>query len=645
MLYNQNIGSMLLGCLMKQPSLIFLPQYPLSKDDFEPVEFHKIMYVFIAILAQEGTQEITEVEIENKAQNYPAQYEVLQDNNFMDFVYTVKELAVLENYEYYYNILRKFSLLRDLQKDGYDVSEFYNESTDETSLDNVTIQDILSAVEMKSIRLRGKYDVKYVRDEIKAGEDTKALIESFEERPSLGALFQSGYLSAIWNGWSRGHLTLRAGGSGSGKAIPDDTILPTPVGLRRVDEIKVGDYLYNRWGKPTKVLAVYPQGYKKVWEVTFADGRKAKCCSEHLWAFSMYGEVIVRTTKEWAYWVENRYKVRGLRSVLHPSRQSKLMVVSIKKLDYSTPMTCFTVDDEDHLFVMNDGIVTHNTRTNVSDLVNVGMTEIWDDEAEEFLPNENYQSPTLFIATEQDIRTEVEPMFLAAVSGVEYRSIKNGLLTKEQKARVLKAGDIIKESNLTICSMPNFTSRSLERKIKEQVSLNGIHYMVFDYMEIQSELSAEYKAMSAVPPRQDLVLLNLTTVLKQYCEDYNIGMLTGMQLSDGWKEARFVDESFLAGSKAAKNKIDNGSIIVPTAYLKKDMKILDSFFKHRFKGINISVPNICEYIFKGRYSLYGDKRLKLWSYFDRGTFRRRDFFVTDDNNEIQYNIRPLELEK
>ena len=187
--------------------------------------------------------------------------------------------------------------------------------------------------------------------------------------------------------------------------------------------------------------------------------------------------------------------------------------------------------------------------------------------------------------------------------------------------------------------MPNFTSRSLERKIKEQVELNGIQYMVFDYMEIQSELSAEFKANSAVTPRQDLVLLSLTSDLKRYCEDYNVGMLTGMQLNDGWKEARVIDESFLAGSKAAKNKLDAGSIIVPTTYLKRDMKILDQYFQRR--GIKqFNKPNICESIFKGRYSIYGDRRLRLWTYFDRGTFRRHDFFVTDDNNEIQYDIKP-----
>lgn len=491
---------MLLGCLMLQPQMLFNTQYPLSKKDFAPNQFHQILFVSIAQIAQSGANEISEIEVENFIKNYPDKLEVLQDNNFFDFISTVKELCTLSNYELYYTEIRKFSLLRDLKEQGFDIKDYFDELQDEdgqrAKLSKWTIQEILNDVELKSALLRGKYDIKYTRDEIVAGKDTQALIDSFKEQPSFGACFQSGYLSTVWNGWSRGHLILRAGPSSSGKS-----------------------------------------------------------------------------------------------------------------------------------------------RCSVADLCKVGMTELWDEEANDFIVNPNYQSPTLFIATEQDIRTEVEPMFLAAVANVEYRKIKNGTMEHNEELRVLKAGEIIKQSGLTITSMPNFTSRSLKRKIKEQVEVNGIQYMVFDYMEIQSELSAEFKETSAVAPRQDLVLLNLTTDLKQYAEDYSIGILTGCQLNDNWKDARYVDESFLAGSKAMKNKIDNGSIILPTTYLKKDLKTIESYCSRRGFGENrTKLPNICETIFKGRYSIYGDRRLKVWSYFDRGTFRRHDYFITDDENNIQNDI-------
>lgn len=43
-------------------------------------------------------------------------------------------------------------------------------------------------------------------------------------------------------------------------------------------------------------------------------------------------------------------------------RYDRTSIRSIEKLNYKEEMTCFLVDNEEHLFLMNDFIVTHNTR-------------------------------------------------------------------------------------------------------------------------------------------------------------------------------------------------------------------------------------------------------------------------------------------
>lgn len=72
--------------------------------------------------------------------------------------------------------------------------------------------------------------------------------------------------------------------AGSGKSIPNSTIIPTPNGWRKVSEIKKGDFLFDQDGNPTKVLGVFPQGKKEVYEITFGDKRTAKCCVDHIWS-------------------------------------------------------------------------------------------------------------------------------------------------------------------------------------------------------------------------------------------------------------------------------------------------------------------------------------------------------------------------
>lgn len=81
-----------------------------------------------------------------------------------------------------------------------------------------------------------------------------------------------------------GKKILLYGPNSVGKALVNSARIPTLNGPKRVRDIKVGDYLFGRDGKPTKVLKVFPQEeQKEVYEVVFLDGRSVLCCSEHLW--------------------------------------------------------------------------------------------------------------------------------------------------------------------------------------------------------------------------------------------------------------------------------------------------------------------------------------------------------------------------
>lgn len=69
---------------------------------------------------------------------------------------------------------------------------------------------------------------------------------------------------------------------GLGKAIDDETILPTPDGPRKAKDILPGDRLFAMTGEPTQVLAVYHHQNKTAYTVTMEDGRSFICCDEHL---------------------------------------------------------------------------------------------------------------------------------------------------------------------------------------------------------------------------------------------------------------------------------------------------------------------------------------------------------------------------
>lgn len=85
---------------------------------------------------------------------------------------------------------------------------------------------------------------------------------------------QNGFTVHIW------------GESEYGKAQPLDTKIITPNGITLMKNIKIGDYVIGNDGKKHKVIGVFPQGRKEIYEITFVDGRKTKCCKEHLWNVS-----------------------------------------------------------------------------------------------------------------------------------------------------------------------------------------------------------------------------------------------------------------------------------------------------------------------------------------------------------------------
>ena len=70
---------------------------------------------------------------------------------------------------------------------------------------------------------------------------------------------------------------------GLGKALTLDTNLLTPTGWKNIKDVKIGDLLISRNGKPTKILNIFNHSNKHIYKVTFSDGTYVKCCDEHLW--------------------------------------------------------------------------------------------------------------------------------------------------------------------------------------------------------------------------------------------------------------------------------------------------------------------------------------------------------------------------
>lgn len=282
-----------IGSVYKNPSLLNTSN--LTSDDF-PKDFHKIVYgTFYKLFFENGLTNFTDDVILDFIEARPNSYGIFKENGGMDFIHKAAEIASETSYKYYYDRLKKMTLLRGYSNVGFDVREFYDEDNildtkkrqeQEEWLDSNSLVSIGEQINSKIDYVFNKYADDSADMSCAAGDNILELIESLRENPAYGLPFYDNLYTAATMGRRLGKYYLRSASTGLGKAIPNYTMIPTPVGYRAVGDIKVGDYLFGQNGKSTKVLAVYPQTEEKeIWQITFSDGRIAECCGEHLWEY------------------------------------------------------------------------------------------------------------------------------------------------------------------------------------------------------------------------------------------------------------------------------------------------------------------------------------------------------------------------
>lgn len=209
---------MVLGCIMNNVELLKNDKYFLDRDDFSPSKFHQILFAVIDNLADNDIVEIDKMAIDRFAQNYPKQYDVLIQNDFLVFVDNCKKIANQNLFALYYNNLKKMSLLRVYKKQGRDIDQFYDEAIGNIkNLDNYTVEQIINYFEAQDYEIRKKFIKNINVREYQAGTNFAETKERLKESPLMGSSFQSPYLNTIFRG-AMG-LILRAGKSGAGKSV------------------------------------------------------------------------------------------------------------------------------------------------------------------------------------------------------------------------------------------------------------------------------------------------------------------------------------------------------------------------------------------------------------------------------------------
>jgi len=216
-----------IGCLLQDSSLIDDIDRPLDRTDFDTEKFHELLFVAIYNLYMQGCTTINEFTIDSYLSNFKDQYEIFQTNNGIDYLSTARDMATLENYDYYYHRLRKYSLLRYYEKQGLDTRFIYDNTQTESNkieaeqskLDNYTEFEIIEQVEaLFVVNPNMRYCTNTLSTDIQAGKGMGDLIAELMETPDVGLPLNSIALNTIARGARLGCLYMRSAPQAGGKS-------------------------------------------------------------------------------------------------------------------------------------------------------------------------------------------------------------------------------------------------------------------------------------------------------------------------------------------------------------------------------------------------------------------------------------------
>lgn len=215
-----------IGCVYNNPQLLdFTDKYTIIDEDFAD-EFHKIVFGSIYKLHELGAKNITLENISDFLSSRPKSQAIFTKQKGEEWLLKAAENSSINSFDYYYNRMKKFTLLRAYDNCGIDVSDIYDpdnfmdtkkKQIQEDWLDNSTLDKIADRVDGKIDEIRLKYvDDSYGEAE-QASKGIFELIQRFKEHPEVGAPLYGPLINTVTRGARLKKFYLRSAATGTGK--------------------------------------------------------------------------------------------------------------------------------------------------------------------------------------------------------------------------------------------------------------------------------------------------------------------------------------------------------------------------------------------------------------------------------------------
>ena len=224
--YDTTAVMQIIGCVFNNPQLLdYTDKYTITDEDFAN-EFHKVMFGAIYKIHELGAKIITLETLADFFATRPKSGAIYTKENGEQWILKVADAAMPSSFDFYYNRLKKMSLLRAYDNYGIDVSDIYDpdnildtrkKQLQEDILDNSTLEDIANKVDRKIDEIRLKYVDDSFGEATQAGEGLDELIDRFKEHPEVGVPLYGPLVNTVTRGARLKKFYLRSAATGVGK--------------------------------------------------------------------------------------------------------------------------------------------------------------------------------------------------------------------------------------------------------------------------------------------------------------------------------------------------------------------------------------------------------------------------------------------
>lgn len=215
-----------IGCLFKNSDLLENEEYKFAEEDFVE-KLPKIIYGALNNLYIDGIKKFDLIILDDYLSKIQSVYPLFQQKG-VEYIQHCLEISVLENFEYYFERMKKFTLLRTMDSCGVNMKWFYDPTIpvlnireieeQENRLNNTSLVDIGIMIDkhIENIKLQCVLEDNKVG--LQAGEGIKELIEKYKQSPDFGIPMYGKFINTITRGARLTKFYLRSAATGKGKS-------------------------------------------------------------------------------------------------------------------------------------------------------------------------------------------------------------------------------------------------------------------------------------------------------------------------------------------------------------------------------------------------------------------------------------------